>query len=497
MESDPRALSVQSVKKELRALRQGPSLAHPTAVLRLSVELRGRLLGMGSASVTGSDNEVVQILHVLRTALDKLSPYDRLHLAVDFNLAAEHSFPTLTARQESLASSLSRASKTVRRHADFALDTLALVIVTGSFGPSTHRLGAAFSDVQSDSATTKSLAQSTSKTKQKVDLKEERAALVFGAAAWDLSCYIKDLPASSGSVQAYAFEERPGGKGLNQAVGIARLGKRVRLLCPIGGDVAAAEILTFLAAENVETDSIEVRQGSVTPRAVVLTTRNGLYHHIGWKNEYEIYYGNRFLDSATVRRAIETATVILVTFEPARDDVRAIFRTLASSVHRPVIVTASPPIEGEPLSGSDLRLIDYLIVNDWELRYTLRHSDSEEFRSDDVVNNLLNAGVGVICVIDSNRCRVYGISDSFVELLSVAIAFTDESASKDAFAAALASRIVESGTASEDDFQFAYYAMIAAGMRFGTSSSLPTQSEIKSVQELVSKRTKLSRPLSN
>ncbi len=49
---------------------------------------------------------------------------------VDFNLDDEHSYPTLTGRQESLALQRACAAKTIRRHADRTLDALAFVVMT-------------------------------------------------------------------------------------------------------------------------------------------------------------------------------------------------------------------------------------------------------------------------------------------------------------------------------------------------------------------------------
>ena len=125
--------------------------------------------------------------------------------------------------------------------------------------------------------------------------KDERAAVVIGAAVHDISCRVRDIPAPNTSVQAYAFEERPGGKGLNQAVGLARLGTKVRLISPLGSDQAGTEILEFLRAEGVDTDYVETRHGSMSPRTVVLASKNGSYWHIGWKNEHEVRISNAFL----------------------------------------------------------------------------------------------------------------------------------------------------------------------------------------------------------
>ncbi len=123
---------MSDVKRELQGLRHGPGLARPGAVLRLSGPLRARLVN--STDIGAAEGDVVGIVAGLRHAVDKLAPHERRYVDVDFNWAAEHSYPTLTGRQESLARHLGCASKTVRRRADQALETLALLIVAGEEG---------------------------------------------------------------------------------------------------------------------------------------------------------------------------------------------------------------------------------------------------------------------------------------------------------------------------------------------------------------------------
>lgn len=320
---------------------------------------------------------------------------------------------------------------------------------------------------------------------------DEGAVVVIGAAVYDLSCHLRNMPAPNTSVQAYAFEERPGGKGLNQAVGLARLGASVRLISPLGSDREAAEILDYLRAEGVNTDSLETRHDSKSPRTIVLAFKDGSFLHIGWKNEHEVRLSSEFLRSAAIQHAIEHASVVMLTQEPARETIRAVFSILESAKRCPVVLTASPPIEAPPLSGSDLRSIDYLIVSEWELHYLLEETGiyDDTVSSQDIVDRLLLAGVGTICVLGANQCRVHGVPDDFKQPDPAAVIITDQSASKDAFAAALASRLVKNRPATEQDFHYAFYAMLAAGMRFGTSSSLPTDSEIKSVEKQVTERT--------
>jgi ribokinase len=319
---------------------------------------------------------------------------------------------------------------------------------------------------------------------------DERAVVVIGAAVFDISCHLRDMPAPNTSVQAYAFEERPGGKGLNQAVGLARLGAKVRLISSLGSDQAGAEILEFLQTEGVDTDYIETRRNSASPRTVVLAFKNGSYLHVGWKNEHEIRMSNEFLRSTAFRDVLETASAVLLTLEPPRDTVGTALDVISRSKRCPLIVTASPPIEGARLSGSELRLIDYLVATEWELQYMLEDvgDDDDALSAQDIVHRLLLAGVGTICVLGPNQCRIYGVPDDFVQPPPAAVITTDQSASKDAFVAALAERVSTNQTATQQDFHYAYHAMLLAGTSFGTSSSLPTHGEIASFEELLNER---------
>jgi len=122
-------LTVEDVKRELQRLRRGEGLGHQAAVLQLSAELRAHLTG--DEGSLGTAEEIVACVTTLREAIDQLDPHQRDFAMVDFNLDAEHSYPTLTGRQESFAFRRACAGKTVRRQADRMLDSLALILVTG------------------------------------------------------------------------------------------------------------------------------------------------------------------------------------------------------------------------------------------------------------------------------------------------------------------------------------------------------------------------------
>jgi hypothetical protein len=128
----------EQIHTELKGLRHGHSLAHPGVVRSLSTELQNLLMA-SQGSPTGQAEDVPRIIAALRRAIDALGQHERLHAQVEFNLLGEHSHPTLGARQESLAALLGCAVKTVRRSSARALDTLAMLIATGTYPPPPNR----------------------------------------------------------------------------------------------------------------------------------------------------------------------------------------------------------------------------------------------------------------------------------------------------------------------------------------------------------------------
>lgn len=125
-------LSPDQIRAELRRLRHGEALAHPSVVRYLSAPMQQLLLA-SQGSLTGQAEDVLRMVAALRRAIDALSPGERLHAQVEFNLLGEHHYPTLGQRQESLATVLGCTVKTVRRSAGRALDTLAILIATGDY----------------------------------------------------------------------------------------------------------------------------------------------------------------------------------------------------------------------------------------------------------------------------------------------------------------------------------------------------------------------------
>lgn len=123
-------VDLAAMKPELQRLRQGQGLAQPQVVLGSSPALRRCLIG-AAADGDSPAHVAVAVVDGLVGAIGRLSEPDQLIARTKFNLGAEHSYPTLTERQEALAMALGCTAKTVRRRADRVLEALAVIIASG------------------------------------------------------------------------------------------------------------------------------------------------------------------------------------------------------------------------------------------------------------------------------------------------------------------------------------------------------------------------------
>lgn len=142
--------SVDQVKECLIKLRQGQGLARPTTVLSAFDDSVRTYLCRGHDCESNSAAQIAVLAGAIGAAIDQLADHERLYARVDFNLVPEHRFATLTDRQESLASRQKCATKTVRRHAARALDTLAYLLVSDATPAPTATSADTATSVKSD-----------------------------------------------------------------------------------------------------------------------------------------------------------------------------------------------------------------------------------------------------------------------------------------------------------------------------------------------------------
>jgi ribokinase len=88
---------------------------------------------------------------------------------------------------------------------------------------------------------------------------------VVGAYVADCLVRTPRIPGWGEEILARSIRTAPGGKALNQAVALARLGARVSAVGVVGDDGVGRDVLAALGREGIDADGVERRAGVPTP----------------------------------------------------------------------------------------------------------------------------------------------------------------------------------------------------------------------------------------
>src|ERR1700747_888531 len=91
--------------------------------------------------------------------------------------------------------------------------------------------------------------------------------IVFGQIARDLVLVVGAVPTASRSADVYQRRELLGGKGANQAVGLAQLGMRPALAGVVGEDQVGQRLLTQAGQDRVDGSPVARRPRGGAPRS--------------------------------------------------------------------------------------------------------------------------------------------------------------------------------------------------------------------------------------
>lgn len=191
---------------------------------------------------------------------------------------------------------------------------------------------------------------------------------------------VERLPVAGESLAASRHFQEHGGKGLNLAVGLHRLGVTVDLLMAVGNDEAGAAVTHQLAEEGISTESVLALGpdsgygvGFIAPDG-----RNFLAAHLG---------ANALLNAEHVERlngVIASADWTIAQFELPDPVIRCAFRQ-ARRYGRYTYLNPSP---WRPLDSELLALTDLLVANSTEAALLFDQPDLEVMTHSDWVTQL-------------------------------------------------------------------------------------------------------------
>lgn len=160
--------------------------------------------------------------------------------------------------------------------------------------------------------------------------------VVVGQVARDLTLRVDEVPGPGGSAPVRARREVLGGKGANQAVGMAQLGLAPALVGVVGDDRDTGFVLDRACGDGVDVSGVVCRTGARTGLIVSAVDGEGRWRHL------EDLPSEVLLTPADVDRSADAlaraATVVLQLQQPADALLRA-----AGHARGTVVLDGAPP----------------------------------------------------------------------------------------------------------------------------------------------------------
>jgi ribokinase len=260
----------------------------------------------------------------------------------------------------------------------------------------------------------------------------------------------------------------PGGKGANQAVAAARLGRRVAMVGCVGDDAAGRELLGSLAGAEVDTDRVRVVDGVPSGTAFITVGDDG-------ENQIVISPGaNARLTAADVAGAqpvLEAAAVTLLQLEVPLEAVAA---AAAAAAGRVVLNPA--PVRDLP--GELLAKVDVLVPNRVELAQLAGARPPSSVEDAATLAGRLPARA-VVVTLGADGALV--VEDGRVaHVPAVPVRPVDTTAAGDAFCGGLADALA-GGASLQEAARRAVRVAAAACLRPGAQASLPTPADLEAL----------------
>ena len=304
------------------------------------------------------------------------------------------------------------------------------------------------------------------------DLGARPEVAVVGSSNLDLVVEVATIPVPGETVLGGDLRLIPGGKGANQAVAAARLGRRVAMIGRVGDDDAGTMLRKALASAGVDTTSLHTTADTPSGTALIAVGADG-------DNTVVVSPGaNGRLSAADViaaAEAVEAAAVVLLQLEVPLEAITAAVRRA-----RGLVVLNPAPAPAAPLPADVLDGVDVLVPNQTELAVMAGHTGLSAIGEVNPKTAVALARglpvAAVVVTLGAGGAMVVTGADA-VHVPAPRIEPVDTTAAGDAFCGALADALT-GGADLVGASEWAVRVGAAATLRPGAQPSLPTRDEV-------------------
>ncbi|MDO4274272.1 MAG: PfkB family carbohydrate kinase [Eubacteriales bacterium] len=289
---------------------------------------------------------------------------------------------------------------------------------------------------------------------------KKKMFISVGSIHKDNTFNVSMMPQLGNTLKIHNSATSIGGKGANQAIGIAKLGHPVSLICAVGNDIDGTFVLNALEKENVSTQGILRNKNNQTGTAFIYTKSDGesAITILGGANDELVP-----ADIENSSHLFRNACFCLISSEIPLETVIATARIAKENN----VTTIFKPTVLEKMPEELYETIDILIPNRKEASVLCPEYASVEQQAD----YFFRRGIPTVIITLGHEGCYLKTKDTMQYFSASHWSAVDTTGGADAFISALASYLYE-GYSLEKAIQI---AMIAAGFcvsRQGVSSAL-------------------------
>ncbi|KRG15362.1 ribokinase [Virgibacillus soli] len=294
---------------------------------------------------------------------------------------------------------------------------------------------------------------------------------VVGSINMDVIVDTPNYPEYGDTLFCDSIAMKPGGKGANQAVSVAKLGKKACLIGAVGNDSAGKQLIQNLNSKNVDTTHILQSEESGTGTFVAMIDSTGENTMVGTKG------ANDSLTSEDITKTFAQidAKILLIQMETSRESIIAAMK--AAKERNMYVVLDPAPADG--IFDEAFKYADLITPNKQETKRITGIEVTDEASALEAAKKLNELGIkDVIVKMGEDGSLIYQNGQATI-VDAIKVKAVDTVGAGDCFAGALASSYLD----TNDLIESAKFASVAAGIkvsRHGGQEAIPTLKEVES-----------------